>query len=91
MEWRIAQAKQQFSELMQAALSEPQPIYKRNQLMAFLVEAELFQEFLEWRKQKQLKSISDAFDEIRAIAAEEDFVLDVPSRQDRDNPFLEDE
>ncbi|MEM6451101.1 MAG: prevent-host-death protein [Cyanobacteria bacterium P01_D01_bin.105] len=91
MEWKIAQAKQQFSELMQAALSEPQPIYKRNQLMAFLVEAELFQEFLEWRKQTQLKSIADTFDEIRAIAAEEDFVLETPSRQERNNPFLEDE
>ncbi|MEM8505790.1 MAG: hypothetical protein AAF716_21885 [Cyanobacteria bacterium P01_D01_bin.1] len=42
MGWRIAQAKQRFSELMQAASTKPQLIYKRNQLIAFVVEADLF-------------------------------------------------
>ncbi|MGC1308183.1 MAG: hypothetical protein WA885_13230 [Phormidesmis sp.] len=91
MEWRIAQAKQQFSELIQAAMSEPQPIYRRNRLMAFLVEAELFQEFMEWRRQQQNLSIADTFDQIREFAIEEDFALEVPPRHSRDNPFADDD
>lgn len=61
MEWRAAQAKKRFSELVQAALNEPQPTYKRDRLMAFVVEAGLFQEFLEWRQQRRNRSVADAF------------------------------
>lgn len=91
MDWGIAQAKQRFSELMQAALTEPQPIYKRNQLVAFVVEAKLFREFLEWHRQKHQMSVAEAFNDIRALATEEDFILETPSRQDRHNPFLDDD
>lgn len=59
MNWDILQAKQKFSELVQAALSEPQPIYKHQQLMAFMVKADLFLEFLDWKQQKQTTTIND--------------------------------
>lgn len=91
MKWRVAQAKQRFSELVQAALSEPQPIYKRDRLMAFVVAADLFQEFLEWRQQRQNKSVADAFIDVRQAAVEENFVLEIPSRVDRANPFMDDD
>ncbi len=91
MKWRVAQAKQRFSELVQAALSEPQPIYKRDRLMAFVVAADLFQEFLEWRQQRQNKSVADAFIAVRQAAVEENFVLEIPSRVDRANPFMDDD
>lgn len=91
MKWRVAQAKQRFSELVQAALSEPQPIYKRDQLMAFVVKADLFQEFLEWRQQKRNKSVADAFIDVRQAAVEENFALEMPSRVDRANPFVDDD
>ncbi|YAF95382.1 MAG: type II toxin-antitoxin system Phd/YefM family antitoxin [Nodularia sp. CChRGM 3473] len=89
MDWRIAQAKQRFSELINAALKEPQRIYNRTQLVAVVVEAELFEEFLSWRQQREQISLADAFGELRQITTEEDYSLEAPSRQDRFNPFAD--
>ncbi|MEH2042619.1 type II toxin-antitoxin system prevent-host-death family antitoxin [Nostoc sp.] len=89
MNWRIAEAKQRFSELIHAVSKEPQLIYNRNQLVAVVVEAEMFEEFLTWRKQHEKISLGDVFKELRQIAAEEDYILEVPSRQDRPNPFAD--
>jgi pantothenate kinase-related protein Tda10 len=90
MNWGIADAKQRFSELIQATLQEPQPIYKRNQLVAFVVEASLFQEFLRWRHQQKHKSIATAFAELREACAEEDIDFETPTRVNRQNAFFED-
>ncbi|MCC5649088.1 type II toxin-antitoxin system prevent-host-death family antitoxin [Nostoc sp. XA013] len=89
MNWRIAEAKQRFSELIHAVTKEPQLIYNRNELVAVVVEAEMFEEFLKWRKQREKFSLADAFKELRQIAAEEDYILEVPCRQDRLNPFAD--
>lgn len=43
MDWRIAQAKQKFSELIGAVRQEPQLIYNRDQLVAAVIEAKMFQ------------------------------------------------
>ena len=88
MNWIIAEAQQKFDELVHAAEQEPQLIYQQNQLVAAVIEAELFQEFLAWRKE-QKKSLISAFQELRQIMAEENYDLEVPIRQDRDNPFME--
>ncbi|RCJ31591.1 prevent-host-death protein [Nostoc minutum NIES-26] len=89
MNWRIAQAKQRFSELINAATKEPQRIYNRDRLIAVVVEAEMFEEFLSWRKQRKQLSLADAFGELRQIAVEEDYTFETPSRQDRSNSFAE--
>ncbi|MDZ8261753.1 type II toxin-antitoxin system prevent-host-death family antitoxin [Nostoc sp. ChiQUE01b] len=89
MNWRIAEAKQRFSELINAVTKEPQRIYNQNQLVAVVVKAEMFEEFLVWRKQHEKMSLADAFKELRQIAAEEDYILEVPSRQDRPSPFAD--
>jgi Antitoxin Phd_YefM, type II toxin-antitoxin system len=87
MDWRIAEAKQRFSELINSAIKEPQRIYNRNQLIAVVVEAHMFEEFLAWHKQRDKMSLADAFSELRQIAVEEDYTLEVPARKDRSNPF----
>ncbi|MDZ7954459.1 type II toxin-antitoxin system prevent-host-death family antitoxin [Nostoc sp. DedQUE09] len=89
MNWRIAEAKQRFSELIHAVTKEPQLIYNPNELVAVVVEAEMFEEFLTWRKQREKFSLADAFKELRQIAAEENYILEVPCRQDRLNPFAD--
>ncbi|MEA5516996.1 type II toxin-antitoxin system Phd/YefM family antitoxin [Nodularia sp. UHCC 0506] len=89
MNWRIAEAKQKFSELINAALKEPQRIYNRTQLVAVVVEAELFEEFLSWHQQREERSLADAFGELRQMAAEENYILETPSRQNRSNPFAD--
>ncbi|MEH2299524.1 MAG: prevent-host-death protein [Nostoc sp.] len=75
--------------LFMLLLKEPQLIYNRNQLVAVVVEAEMFEESLMWRKQREKISLADVFKELRQIAAEEDYILEVPSRQDRPNPFAD--
>lgn len=53
MNWNIADAKQKFSELIQAAENEPQWIYNRDRLVAAVVPAEALQEFLAWRGERE--------------------------------------
>jgi phage regulator Rha-like protein len=89
MNWRIAQAKQRFSEMIHAANKEPQLIYNRERLVAAIIEAEMFQEFLAWRNHTAETSLADAFRELHQLMAEEDYTLEVPARQDRPNPFAD--
>jgi prevent-host-death family protein len=87
MDWKIAEAKQKFSELVKAAEDEPQWIYNRDKLVAAVVPAENLREFLDWRRQKQERTLGDAFEELRRICNEEDYALEIPPRQERPNPF----
>jgi len=89
MDWKIAEAKQKFSELVKAAGDEPQWIYNRDKLVAAMVPAETLQEFLSWRHQKEARTLGEAFEELRRICAEEDYTLEIPPRQERPNPFVE--
>jgi len=87
MEWKIAEAKQKFSELVKAAEDEPQWIFNRDKLVAAVVPAEDLNAFLDWRRQKQGETLGDAFAKLRRICEEEDYTLDIPPRHDRPNPF----
>lgn len=87
MSWKIEEAKQKFSELIDAVTEEPQLIYDQNQMIAAVVKADVFQEFLLWQHQKS--SLANAFAELREICAEENYQLEVPPRRDRLNPFAE--
>ncbi len=89
MHWRVAEAKQRFSELLRAASKQPQLIFSRNQLVAAVVEAKTFQEFQAWRKQQQKTSLADAFAELRRVCAEEGYTLEAVPRLDRPNAFAD--
>jgi hypothetical protein len=90
MEWNVAQAKQRFSEVLRAAVKEPQRIYNRRRLVAAIVDGETFEEFHRWKEARERKSIGDEFAELRAICGEEGgWELPTPTRQDRPNPFAE--
>jgi len=88
MRWNVAEAKQKFSEVVRQVTREPQFIYSRNRLVATMVDPETFQAFEAWRTQQQL-SLADAFAELRRIAAEEDYELEIPARWDRENTFID--
>lgn len=88
MSWKIEEAKQKFSELIDAVVEEPQLIYDQNHLVAAVVKADVFQEFLVWQ-QRQKSSLATAFTELREICAEENYQLEIPPRSDRLNPFAE--
>jgi hypothetical protein len=57
-------------------------------LVAAVVKAEVFQEFLVWQ-QRQKPSLANSFTELREICAEENYQLEIPPRRDRLNPFAE--
>ena len=90
MNWKVAEAKQRFSELVRAAEEKPQWIYNRGRLVAAVVPAEDLEQFLAWREQQDRASIADAFAELRRICAEESYELETPERRNRPNPFAED-
>jgi len=89
MNWKVAEAKQRFSEVVRAAEEKPQWIYNRGRLVAALVPAGDLEQFLAWRERKERTSIADAFSELRRICAEENYELVIPERRNRRNPFAE--
>jgi uncharacterized protein (DUF952 family) len=87
MSWKFEEAQQHFSDLIQAVEQEPQLIYRQNQLIAVVVEAEAFQKFLQWQQQQTQRPLSQAFAELRQICEEENYTLEIPQRSDRLNSF----
>lgn len=73
MSWNIAQAKQQFSEVVRLSAEEPQAIYNRDRCVAAVIDAATFAAFEEWRNLSQRKTLGEEFAELRRIAAEEDY------------------
>jgi len=66
LNWEIPEAQQRFADfsgtvLIRSINQEPQPIYDRQQLVAAVVDAETFQEFLLWHQQSQKPSLADDF------------------------------
>lgn len=88
MRWKVAEAKQRFSEVLRAAGQEPQLVFNRDRLVAAVLDPVSFQAFQAWKEQEQA-SLADIFAEVRAICAEDGYVLEVPPRRDRANPFTE--
>lgn len=88
MRWKIADAKQRFSEVVRAASREPQLILNRDRPVAALVDARTFAEFEGWREAAGRASLADAFRELRRVCSEERYGLRLASRRDRRNAFL---
>ena len=86
MNWKIGQAKQRFSEVVREASEEPQWIYKRDRLVAAVVDAEGLDEFLQWKRGRNRRSLAEAFDELRRVRGDE-APIEAPPRMDRPNPF----
>lgn len=88
MTWNIASAKQQFSEVVRLTAEEPQAIYNRDRRVAVMVSADEYEEFKQWKAERQRPTLTQLFDEIRAIlAAEGEDGIEIPPRTDRPNPF----
>ena len=90
MVWTIEEAQQKLTELIDAANVEPQIIYEQEKPVAAIVEAELFQEFLTWHKKRPKPSLNEAFAELRQLCIQENYDLEIPSCQNRSNPFTDD-
>jgi hypothetical protein len=85
MPWNVEEAQQQFPKVINAAGQEPQLIYEQNHLVAAVIRADLFREFLAWQQQKP--SLAEALTNLHQLCIEEDYTFEIPLRQDRPNPF----
>lgn len=90
MSWNIAQAKQQFSEVVRLTAEEPQMIYNRARCVAAVIDADSFNAFDAWRKASLRKTLGDDFAELRQIALEENYELPTLPRlaTGRSNAFV---
>jgi len=61
----------------------------RDRVVAAVVAASAFQAYEAWNEQKQRKTLAAAFEELRGICAEEDYVLDPGLREDRANALVD--
>ncbi len=89
MRWKIAEAKQKFSQLLRTAQTAPQLIFNRDRMVAAVVNTSTFEAFEAWQKGQQRRSLADAFAEFRAICQQEGYLLETPSREDRPNAFAD--
>lgn len=87
MDWKIGQAKQRFSEVVQNSAEEPQFIYNRENPVAVVISAEKYKEFREWDNKKNTMNLNDRFAELREILSEEKITLNFGKRKSRPNPF----
>jgi PHD/YefM family antitoxin component YafN of YafNO toxin-antitoxin module len=92
MPWNIAQAKQQFSEVVRLSAHEPQAIYNRETAVATVISTAEYAQFQQWRLATQLLSLEQQFAQLRSALAEEGLDgLTVPDRLStgRPNPLVE--
>lgn len=92
MDWNIATAKQQFSEVVRLTVREPQAIYNRDKPVAVMVSAEEFEEFRRWKAERERPNLLELFARMRAALIEEGFEdgIELPPRTDRFNPMVDD-
>jgi prevent-host-death family protein len=86
--WNIANAKQQFSEVVRLAAQEPQAIYNRDRPVAVLISANEFEGYQRFLAAQRKPALEEQFAQIRAIlAAEGSDGIEIAPRMDRPNPF----
>ncbi|WP_235526498.1 prevent-host-death protein [Nostoc piscinale] len=67
--------KNSSTSIIYATSREPQLIYTQEQLVAAIVDPELFEEFLTWRQKNQQNSLAQVFQELQQLCIEEDYSL----------------
>jgi prevent-host-death family protein len=87
MEWHVAEAKEKLSDLIRQAQKEPQLVYRRDELVAVVVDAATFERIRPHEKHTRPRSLGEAAAETRALLAGEDFDIEIPERSDRAAAF----
>ena len=79
MVWKVGEAKQRFSEVLRRAETEPQVIQNRDRVVAVVMSPAAARA----RGKNLAPSMREALAELRSIAAEAGYTLQVPKRRDR--------
>ena len=88
MNWSVAEAKEQLSEVLRRAATRPQTITKRARDIAVVVDAGEFREFQQWKNAGGKKTVAQAFEDLRRISGTRGPALKAPARRNRRTPFL---
>jgi len=88
MVWKVADAKQHFSEVLRKAAVKPQLIQNRDRLVGALIGADDANAFLAF-KARGSGSLGSALRDAARICEEEAEDLAIPPREDRPNALLE--
>lgn len=83
MNWKIAEAKKHFSQVLQEVKESPQIIYNRNTPVAVVITLNEFEEYEKYKQEHQQENIADFFKHLRSVCKEEQYKLVVPERTDR--------
>jgi hypothetical protein len=85
--WTIASARQRLPALISSAAREPQPVYRRDQLVAAVISPELCQQLTTAQAKAGRPRLADALAELRKACTEEAYALPRKPRRDRANPM----
>lgn len=80
--WTVATARQHLPRLLAMAAHEPQAVYRRNQLVATVVNPTLGTKLAEAARQR-VTTLADELAQLRQLCASEDYALQPPKRVDR--------
>jgi len=90
MSWSIAEAKQQFSEVVRQAKEAPQLVHNRGTLVAAIINPSTLNDIESWQKQVNQTTLAREMAELRQLMqAEAVEGLTVPPRSNRTNPFAD--
>jgi len=79
MKWTLEEAQNQLPSIISATSLEPQLIYTEEELVAAILDPELFKEFLSWREKAAKTSLAEVLKELQQLCTEEDYSLEIPS------------
>ena len=87
MDWKLAEAKQRFSEVVRLASKEPQVIFNRDRPVAAVIPADALDDYLVWRADRKGSPLRAPLQELVEICREEAWEYQAPPRVDRPNPL----
>jgi hypothetical protein len=83
MDWKVARAKQSFSDVLRKAVQEPQIIRNRERIVGAVIGEADVASFLRWRADHGKPALIEALRVAQKIAADEGGELVVPARKNR--------
>ena len=87
MNWSVAEAKQQLSEVLRRAASRPQTITKRARDIAVIVDVHEFRAFQKWKSAGEKKTVAEAMAELSLASGRDAPALKSPRRRNRPAQF----
>ncbi len=88
MNWSVAEAKQQLSEVLRRAASRPQTITKRARDIAVVVGIPEFRAFQKWKTAGEKKTVAEALAELSLASGRAAPALKAPRRRNRPRQFI---